>query len=211
MPELYVAKVDYEEAKKLADFASIYQDLSFTVDVLKRLIQLVEEDNEDSILTQSLWTAALISYVRCFSSGKRFGSGLQENIFEDLEYDPELEDDPITCHRYYKNLRDKHIAHSVNPFEQVEVGLILSEPDNPDREIQGVATLLQKLIHLDVEGLKSLLRLVLFAKEEVRKQAKECETRTLEVGKGLPIDALYSKARVRIITPAPVDAGRARK
>ncbi len=209
MPELYGAKVNYEEAKKLADLASIYQDLSFTVEVLKRLKQLLKEDSKDNILIQSLWTAALISYIRCFSSGKRFG--LSENIFKKLEYDPKLEEDPITCHRYYKNLRDKHIAHSVNPFEQVAVDLQLSEPDSPKREVLGVATLLQKLICLDIKGVGTLLRLALFAKEEVAKQGKEYEAKTLEVGKSLPIDALYSKARSRTITPGPEDAGEARK
>lgn len=207
MSELYIAEVDYEEAKKLADLASIYQDLSFTIEALKRLKQLLKDDSKDNILIQSLWTAALISYVRCFSSGKRFG--LKENIFEKLESD--LEGGGIACHRYYKNLRDKHIAHSVNPFEQAVVGLVLSELNNPKREVQGVATLLQKLICVGIESVESLLRLAVIAFKEVAKQAKEYEAKTLEVGKGLPIDSLYSKARPRIVTPPPEDAGKARK
>ena len=203
MAELYVAEVDYEEAKKLADLASIYQDLSFTIDTLKRLLRLLKENDEDRVLIQSLWTAALISYARCFSSGKRFG--LSESIFE------KLEGDPIGCHRYYRNLRDKHIAHSVNPFEQVVVGLVLSEPDNPKREVLGVATLSQKLVCTDIEGVEALLTLASVVREEVARQAKEYQAKTLEVGKGLPIDTLYSKATIRTITPGPEDAGIARE
>lgn len=203
MPELYIAEVNYEEAKKLADLASISQDLSFTIDALKRLLQLLKDDDKDNILIQSFWTAALISYVRCFSRGKRFG--LSENIFE------KLEGDPIGCHRYYKNLRDKHIAHSVNPFEQVVAGLVLSEPDNPKQEVQGVATLSQKLICSDIEGVVTLLRLASIAQKQVSEQAREYEAKVLEVGKSLPIDTLYSNARIRTITPGPEDARKARK
>jgi hypothetical protein len=205
MPELYGAKVEYKEAKILADLTSIFQDLAFTVDVLKRLRQLLKDNCNNRILIESLWTTALISYIRCFSSGKRFG--LSENIFKNKK----LEGDPIGCHRYYKNLRDKHIAHSVNPFEQVVVDLELSPPDSTKREVLGVAVLFQRLICADIEGVETLLRLALIAKEEVRKQAKEYEAKTLEVGKSLPIDTLYSKARSRIITPGPEDAGKARR
>jgi len=205
MPELYGVKVDYKEAKILADLTLIFQDLSFTLDVLKRLRQLLKDNSKDRILIESLWTTALISYVRCFSSGRRFG--LLENIFKDKK----LKGDPIGCHRYYKNLRDKHTAHSVNPFEQVAVDLELSKPDSKKREILGVGVLSQKLICVDIGGVETLLRLTLIGKEEVRKQAKEYETKTLEIGKSLPIDTLYSKARSRIITPGPEDAGKARK
>jgi hypothetical protein len=207
MPELYVAEVDYEEAGRLADLASIYQDLSFTINVLRRLIQLLKDGSKDDTLIQSFWTAALISYVRCFSSGKRFG--LSKNIFEKLASD--LEGGGIAAHQYFKDLRDKHIAHSVNPFEQIKVGLVLSEPSNPRQEVLGVSTLSQKLICVGVETVESLLKMALIAHKQVAIFAKEYECKTLEVGRTLPIDVLYSKPRLRIVTPAPEDAARARK
>jgi len=203
MPELYMAKVDYKEAKELADLISIYNDLSYAIEVLKNLLELFKDESKDNILVQSLWTAALISYVRCFSGGKRFG--LSENIFKGLA------GDPIGCHRYYKNLRDKHIAHSVNPFEQVVVGLVLSEPDDPKQEVKGVAALHLKHISPDVEGVLTLLRLALIAQEEVDKRAKEYELKVLEVGKMVPIEELYSKASICAAAPGPEDAGKARK
>jgi len=202
---LYGVKVDFEEAKILADITLIFQDLGFTVDVLNRLIQLFKNKSIDRILIESLWIGALISYFRCFSSGKRLG--LSEDIFKNKK----LKGDPIGCHHYYKNLRDKHIAHSVNPFEQVTVDLELSSPSSTKREVLGVAVLSQRLICVDIKGVVTLLRLALIAKEEVRKQAKEYEDKTLEVGKSLPIDALYSKVRSCIITPGPTDAGKARR
>lgn len=205
MPELYGANVDFKEAKILADLTLILQDLTFTVDVLKRLRKLLKDNCQDRILTESLWTTALISYVRCFSSGKRFG--LSEKIFKNKK----LKGDPVRCHRYYKNLRDKHIAHSVSPFEQIVVDLQLSSPDSAQREVLGVGVLSQKLICTSIEGVETLLGLALIARKEVFNQCKEYEAKVLEVGKNLPIETLYSKARGRIVTPGPEDAGKARK
>jgi len=160
------------------------------------------EKSNDDIMIQSYWTAALISYARCFASGKRYR--LTEDIFKGLK------GDPIGCHKYYKNLRDKHIAHSVNPFEQVHVGLVLSEPDNPKREVLGVSTLSQKLICSDVDGVNQLIALASIILKEVARQAKEYESKTFEAGENIPIDTLYSKAIIKTITPGPEDAGKPR-
>lgn len=203
-----MAEVDFEEAKELADYASIYQDLAYVVDALKRLKNLIEENSKDNILMQSLWTAALIGYARCFSSGKRFG--LKESIFEKIPYNHESEDTPIKVHQLYIDLRNKHIAHSVNPFEQIKVGLVLSEINSPKREVQGVVTLLQKLMCLDLEGVVSFLKLSSLVHKEVAKICKNCEDNALKAGKILPIDPLYSRPILRIITPGPEDARKAR-
>lgn len=205
MSELYGVKVDYEEAKMLADLTLIFQDLTFTMDILKRLKQLLKDNSKDRTLIESLWTTALISYSRCFSSGKRLG--LSEDIFKNKK----LKGDPVGCHRYYIDLRNKHVAHSVNPFEQVAVDLQLSKPGSTKREVLGVAVLSQRLICGATEGIEMLLRLTIIAQKEVAKQCKEYESKVLEVGKSLPIDTLYSKARSRILTPGPEDAGKPRK
>lgn len=202
---LYGAKVDFEEAKKLADYTLIFRDLEFVENVLKRLKQLLENESKDLVLIESLWSAALIAYCRCFAKGRRLG--LSEDIFKSNM----LKGDPIACHRYYKNQRDKLIAHSVNPFEQVVIDLQLSDRKSREQKVLGLSVLIQKLISLIPKDIEAFLMLSLFAKEEIRKLAKEYKAKTLEVGKKLPIESLYSKARGRIITPGAEDSGKARK
>lgn len=202
MEELYIVEVDFEEAKRTADLVSYFQDLAFAVKALDRLQQLINDNNNDEILTGSIWIAALISYARCFSTGKRFG--LSEQLFEGME-------GAVECHRLYIDLRNKHIAHSVNPFEQVVVGLVLSPPSSSSHEVKGVSILGQKLLHHKSDGIQTLRRLAIIAMKEIEKQVKEYQEKTLEVGKQLPIDALYEKARLRTVTPGPEDAGRSRK
>lgn len=87
----------------------------------------------------------------------------------------------------------------------------MSSPKNKKREVLGVSVLSQKLICSSIDGVETLLRLSLIAREEVRKKAKEYEAETLEIGKNLPIEELYSRARSRITTPGPEDAGKPRK
>jgi hypothetical protein len=105
MADLPVVEIDYDDAKQLADLASIYQDLTFCINTCNRLVELLEQNDGDHILVQSLWTSALVSYVRCFASGKR--SGLSEQLFSHLE------GEPVAAHQYYKNMRDKNVTHSV--------------------------------------------------------------------------------------------------
>jgi hypothetical protein len=202
MEELFIAEVDFEEARQTADLASYFQDLAFTINSLDRLQQLIKDNGEHEVLAGSLWIAALICYARCFSTGKRFG--LSEKLFESIE-------GGVECHELFMNLRNKHVAHSVNPFEQVVVGLVLSPPSSPERKVEGVSILSQKLLHLESEGIQNLRRLALIAMKEVERQGKECQEKTLEVGRRLPIDALYAKAGPRTVTPGPEDASKPRK
>jgi len=140
-----IAILDFEEARQLADYGAILQDLSFVLGVLERLHELLGEDGDDadSVLVRAYWTAALIAYVRCFSAGKRFG--LSEEIFEGIE-------GGVGAHRLYKQLRDKHIAHSVNPFEQVKVGAVLASEAAGERKIEGIAATYFNFLSHSQEG-----------------------------------------------------------
>ena len=203
MEELYIAEVDFDEAKRTADLTSYFQDLAFTIKALDRLQQLIDNDNnDDEILTGSLWIAALISYARCFSTGKRFG--LSEQLFKEFG-------GGVETHQFYINLRNKHIAHSVNPFEQVVVGLVLSPPSSADRKVEGISVLAQKLLHVNSDGIQTLRRLALIAIKEIERQVKKSQEKTLEVGRQVPIDTLYKKATPRTVAPGPDEAGQARK
>ena len=86
-----------------------------------------------------------------------------------------LQGDPVGAHRLYINLRNKQRAHSVNPFEQMEVGVILSPVKSAEKEVLGVATLSMRLISHDVEGIRQLGTLAKVVMEKVSKLAKDYE------------------------------------
>jgi hypothetical protein len=118
--------IENEEALILADWLSIQNDLSSVIMASKRLCTLLDKEEKDLIIIQSLWTSALIRYARCFTSGKRKPRLIPE-IYKDLE------GDPIGTHQYYIDTRNKHIAHPVNVFEEVKIGILPSDtfPEKP--------------------------------------------------------------------------------
>lgn len=205
MEKMHVARIEFDEAQQLANAASILQDLGFVLDLLTRLRALLGENEPDPVAVQSYWTAALVAYVRCFSSGKR--GGLSEAIFEGIQG---REQPGVEVHQHYKALRDKHIAHSVNPFEQVEVGAVLSPPAARDRKVEGIATLSMRLISTDAEGVESLQELARIAQQKTALECQLLQRSTQAVAETLNVDELYETATMRTIAPAPEEAAQTR-
>jgi len=196
-----VAKVDFKEAKALADLISIANDLGAVMLTCSRLMQILNDSPSDNILIENLWTGAIIRYARCFATGKRFG--LSEDIFKSLK------GEPLKAHKFYIDTRNKHIAHSVNPFEQLEVGLVLS-PKDSKKEVIGVAKLSMRYMSPDTEGVRTLGCLAKVAHQKLSEKGKELEQKVLEVGKKMDIEDLYKRSRPRLTAPDPESAGNAR-
>ena len=202
---MHIAKVEFEEARELADYASIFQDLAFVLDVLDRLHGLLGEKEPDAVVVQAYWTAALVGYVRCFSTGRRVG--LSESIFEGIQG---AEQSAVEVHRHFKAMRDKNIAHSVNPFEQVEVGVVLTPPDAPVRKIDGVATLAMRHISSTPEGVESLQELARIARRKTGQECQRLQQASLEVAGTLDLDELYETVTIRTTAPAPEEVSQPR-
>ena len=80
------------------------------------------QDKQDSILINGIWTAAIIQYCRCFTSGER--KGLTDNIFA------QMSDGAEEFHEYVKAMRDKFFAYSVNPFEGCETIVVFNDDNS---------------------------------------------------------------------------------
>lgn len=198
-----IARVDFLEAQVLADLASLTQDLGAVMQTCSRLLDLLKEDSKGHILIEALWSSALVRYARCFATGKRC-FGLDESVFAGLNgY-------PIAAQRLYINLRNKHVAHSVNPFEQVQVGLVLA-PTTAEKAVIGVSTLAMRHITADAEGVRQLGMLAKVVLGKVCELARNQEQKVLEIGQTRPIQDLYERARPRIYAPRPDAAGRPRE
>lgn len=201
--ELHIAGVDFPEAKQLGDIASILRDLQTVIEMCKRVVTLLETKNEDHVLIDALWSMSLVRYVRCFTSGKRYGLKVNE-LFKDLK------GDPIGAHQFYKNMRDKHVAHSVNPYEQIHVGLVLNPPDSENKEVVGVSILVGTHLYPQIDVVKQLGALAEVALRHIGKVGKEYQDLVLKKGKKLPIGDLYAKAQSKFVAPSPNLAGKGR-
>lgn len=199
--QLPVVKVAGREAAKLADTASVLQDLGFVVEVCSRLVTLMESgDDCDSLLIEALWSAALVAYVRAFATGVRHG--LSEDDVSGLP------GEPVAVHRWYKDLRDKHVVHSVNPYEEVSVGAILSV-DEP-KVVEGVAVLSRQLMVGDTQTVSQLRWLASTLRKSIAKRGKEQQDVVLEWLKSLPIESLENNEPLRSYVPGPAQVRDAR-
>jgi len=197
-----IAEVDYPKAKELADLTSLIHDVNICIKTCERLIDFMGQENQDTLLQSSLWTSALIIYARCFGAGKRFG------ITE--EFLSKLSGDPVGAHKRYIDTCSKHIAHSVNPLEQIKIGLVLSDPQI-ERGVIGIINLSQSHITANKDGVDTLRRLCIEIGKKLAADGKLCIEEALKIGKELPLDDLYEKSYMQTVTPGPDDAGRPRE
>ena len=123
-------------AQKLSDLSGIKSDLEAVIRICARCEKLTKEitfpekkgglEWFDEIQTVGdLAFAAVVRYGRTFNTGTR--SGIPAAWITSLSSDLQKE------HVYFKNLRDKYIAHSVNQLEDNQVFVMLSPQFSEDQ------------------------------------------------------------------------------
>jgi hypothetical protein len=201
--DLPVVRYKSKEAAATAELLSIRQDLLLTEQMCERLLDLLRAPSSDPILIEALWSAALVRYSRSFTTGKR--QTLDPSLVADLP------GDPMSAHVYYKNQRDKFIAHSVNPFEQSVVGLVLSPPDSETRQVIGVADLVLRQISADEHDVRQLGALANEMRKQVELQIDDGKKKVLAAAKRERMDDLYRLEPMELAPPGAEMAGQARK
>lgn len=136
---IIVIRVDSEEARRLASYSLIERDLTDVVMACKRLLKALEKIDVDEIVCASLWTHALTKYARCFlgAHGKRQPLDIAKILKRQDGDSSELQ----RRHKYFLTYRNKHIAHSINAFEQASVGVVVSAPDEDNKQVFEVGVL----------------------------------------------------------------------
>ena len=190
-----IHKIEIEEANVLASYTGYFQDLTFACDAFKNLLENL--DKHEQVLQRSLWSAALIAYARCFSHGRRIQ--LTAEIYKGLE------GDPLGCHQLIMGMRNKHIAHSVNPFEDISVGAIVV-----DKQVEGIAAIAVSHILADKLGIENLYRLTCVAREFVAEKCRVLQQQCLDAAKKMPIEEVRVGKDIRYVAPAPEAANQDR-
>ena len=94
-------------------------------------------------------------------------------------------------HEFLKNVRDKHVVHSVSPLEDNRVTVMLG-PDDERRGVVSIGSFGSSLIYFGLDGVDQLERLATTVGEEVSKMIAAEKVRVLEIVRALPLDELYS-------------------
>lgn len=198
-----VLRIDSPEAREIADLSAVIQDLRFANGCCERLWRELQKESfeRDTVLVRALWTATLVAYWRCFGKGKR--AQLRR---DDLKALP-LEGTALEWHDYLCTLRSKHIAHSVNPYEQMATGVI------PDANglIEGVSTFIAVHITVEEDGVAATaaitLELVKLLNDRLAAKQDELTSQLRSQGP----EAIADLLPLRVTIPGPEGGERARQ
>lgn len=191
-------EIQDDESAVIADWYGIAYDLKHVISATKTLVNLLLQTERDNTLVRSLWSSALVAYVRCFKTGKR--------ICLDPEIYAGLPGDPIGTHQYYKDTRDKHIAHPVNAFEEVRVGVLLDDLGAP----VAIGHLAAFRLCDDEAGVAQLGRLASFSLEHIMKLIEPLENSMLTHAQENP-STLASLKSLRIQAKGGAETARAKR
>ena len=205
--DLPIVELHEKEADEYARWISISSDLAYAVEAAKRLQTRIEKSKvelallppEEFVEWQALWVAALIAYFRSFSTTGRRRS-LDPSIFSNFV------DGAVDAHGFFHRLRDKHVAHPVDPHEQTKIGLLLEPPENADKKVIGIAELSLSRTFERGSNLEIFVRLAEYAKSYVDEKVTRVRGSLFEHAQTLPVDELYLRRHVTLTakgTPQP--------
>lgn len=119
-PTAALRLLDTEIAATLFHLSAVHEDLQTVLRCCERLVSTLKlvEDPPDDILIEAVWTTALLSYSRCFTSGHP-GATLSEGDLAATK----LKGDVLGWHNVLLKLREHYASPIVNPRELFSVGV----------------------------------------------------------------------------------------
>jgi len=157
--------LDLEDARYLADLTGIKVDLQSTIRLCNLLIKRFEASDYESDFLDAMSTAILVRYSRPFVSGVR-----RKIRIEDVHLDKE----EIKKHNWLLEMRNKHIAHSVNAFEENKVVGYYVRERPEEKGITSISVQHGRIISLSYADVKALIELankiLAYVGEEIKKE-----------------------------------------
>jgi hypothetical protein len=187
--------LDGQPAQLLADQAGIIADLQFVMDCCKRLLAELArpEEERDGVVPLALWSAAVVGYARCFTTGKQFGLQTQ-----DVRTLP-LHGAVLKFHHWIIGESQKIIAHPASPFDAARVGAALTE--GGDQRVEGIAVLSASRVLVDEVGVRQLGGLASELARQTADRAREQQDVVLAEAQQLGADSL---AKLPVLQSGPV-------
>jgi hypothetical protein len=196
--ETLTVGLELPSAQLLADQITTIKDLQFVMECCKRLLtELVKpEEEQDGVVPQALWSAALTAYDRCFAKGKKFGL-----TTDDVKSLP-LEGQVVKFHEWAVGERNILGKHPTNPFDEARVGAVLTDPNQGDREVRGVTVLSASHILVDGAGVRQLGALASELAKQTAEKAQKQEGVVAADAQQLGLDKLYTMTPLLVGAPS---------
>jgi hypothetical protein len=159
------------------------------------------DDGPNSSIAETLWAGALVTYARCFGTGKRSGLTRQDVIATDS--------DALTFHDNFMAQRNKHIAHSVNPFEQIEVGMIVDLNRKTDLGPEHLVSFVGRRV-VQFEDANNLWLLATKLRGSIDTTLEDLKAAAVEEARLEGVEALIARDRISVYVASYDEASRRR-
>ena len=191
MADYTYVNISLPEAKRLADLYGVAIDLRACRDYCEKYLQVFSNILQPTDETKHLEhlecfsVYIFVKYGRCFKSGRR------KKLAEEILAKSELSPDDLDIHQRVIDVRDEHIAHSVNDFESHKVRVWLN-PEEEGRKINNVNIESDYLVGPEPKLFEKLKHLIDNLLKRIEKEKKREEESPQIVGGKHTLDKLYS-------------------
>lgn len=180
------APFEVPEAQRLADIAGVIADLRETEEICDRWIEEWRKAHTgkwDMQMLNIYCSAALVRYGRTFGTGVR--DGVPRHVIDSL---PE---GLGAAHRFFKDARDKWVAHSANSFELNHVQVALQPKERGGPAITSVSVAREFVASLSMADANSLKTLASEVRERMKQIEADENARLLTYARSLPLAPFY--------------------
>lgn len=153
-------KFEHRHKARLEDLQMIRGDLRHAIQFTQILLGPPVLHSHAPLFATALQFQALVSYVRCFSTGRR--SALTRSIFDGQ---PEFEN----AHEEFKRVRDQHVAHPAGKHEHNE---LLIAAKSAESAAHGIGSYNFFFAGFPENDLRRFLKLVRFVEKKVSMEEK---------------------------------------
>lgn len=172
------------EAAKLADLSGILWDLKRACEFAELLAQELSSPNANWRLVEPLSIAAVVMYSRPFSGGVRLRLGE-----DDLKT---LTPEQRSAHDHIRAYRDKHVAHSVNVFEENIPRANYCVERVHEEGITGIAYGGGRIVGLSGAEVNAIIELASVLKTQIEAQIKAEQERLLPIVRSMPLEKVLA-------------------
>ncbi len=206
-------RVDFSisEAQWLADLHGIESDLRGTDKLCTKSLALMrplpEENLDAAERLENSWLAGELSFAAVVKYGRTFGSGVRAGI--PITWIDRLPAPHQERHKYFKSIRDKFVAHSVNAFEDNQVFACLSPQFTP-AEVSSVTVDTGRFVSMSSSDVLSLKSLVGLLKQMVQHEIAQERSRVLQIARAMPLNELLARDTDNRPLPSSEDVSKSR-
>jgi hypothetical protein len=193
---------EHKEAAALAGLQSIHFDLWSAIQLCEYFESQSQNGYPPSEITDAFSTAILVRYSRAFVSGVR--KGLGEDTLASLSVGQRAN------HERLRAFRDKHIAHSVNAFEDTKIQARYCEERVQQEGITAVSAAHYRVMGLSSRDVGDVMDLCKALLVYVDAKIEEEKKRLLFVLRSMPIAEVLSRPSSPVLLPDHSKIGKRR-